>query len=84
MLQVVVFVVSGPVALVCKSAESVQVAVSTVWRGAKPLGQLARSASGLLRTTSLAATTSGASVADVSHQVSADLVCCSSVCVPSV
>lgn len=74
-LQVLVFVVAGPVALVCKAAESMLVAVRTVWQGAKPLGRLARSASGLVRTTSLAATTSGASMADVSHQVGASLVC---------
>ena len=87
MLQVLVFVVSGPVALLCKAADSVQVAVSTVWQGAKPLGQLARSASGLVRTTSLAATTSGASMADVGQQVSISLMCVPSVsplAVPSV
>lgn len=80
MLQVLVFVVKGPAALVCKAAESVQVALSTVWQGAKPLGQLARSASGLVRTTSLAATTSGASVADVGQQASTHSFCVSSLC----
>lgn len=84
MLQVLVFVVKGPAALVCTAAESVQVAVITVWQGAKPLGQLARSASGLVRTTSLAATTSGASVAEVGQQASTPPCCVSSLCVSCV
>ena len=71
LLQVLVFLVKGPAAFVVKAFQSVQLAGSTVWQGAKPLGKLARSASGLVHTTSLAATSSGASVADMGHQVSA-------------
>ncbi|KAL3156757.1 hypothetical protein ABBQ38_001032 [Trebouxia sp. C0009 RCD-2024] len=67
--QVVVFLVKGPVAVACRAAESVQVAAGTLWHSVQPLGQLARSASGLVHTTSLAATTSGASVADFRQQV---------------
>lgn len=67
--QVLVFLVKGPAAFVVTAFQSAQLAVSTVWQGAKPLGKLARSASGLVRTTSLVATTSGASVADMGQQV---------------
>lgn len=76
MLQVLVFLVKGPAAFVVTAFQSAQLAVSTVWQGAKPLGKLARSASGLVRTTSLVATTSGASVADMGQQASA----CSALC----
>lgn len=71
MLQVLVFLVKGPAAVACRAAGSVQVAVGTLWQGAKPLGQFARSASGLVRASSLAATTSGASMTDLGQQASA-------------
>ena len=69
-LQVLVMVVTGPLALAWKAAESVRSASSTLWQGLKPIGKVAKSASGLVRTTSLAATSSGASMADMTQQVS--------------
>ena len=62
--------VTGPASLFYAAVRSVQLASSTVWQGAGPLGHAARSAATLVRTSSLAATSSGASMADVGHQVS--------------
>ena len=65
-----VVVVTGPVSLLVAALRSMQAASSTLWQGARPLGHAARSAATLVRTSSLAATGSGASMADMSHQVS--------------
>ena len=68
--QVLVMIVTGPLALAWKAADSVRSASTTLWQGLKPIGKVAKSASGLVRTTSLAATSSGASMADMTQQVS--------------
>ena len=65
-----VVVVTGPVSLLYAALRSMQAASSTLWQGARPLGHAARSAATLVRTSSLAATGSGASMADMGQQVS--------------
>lgn len=67
--QVVVVVVTGPVSLLYAALRSMQAASSTLWQGARPLGHAARSAATLVRTSSLAATGSGASMADMGQQM---------------
>ncbi|DBA96501.1 TPA: hypothetical protein ACH3X1_015380 [Trebouxia sp. C0004] len=67
--QVMVVVVTGPVSLLYAALRSMQAASSTVWQGARPLGHAARSAATLVRTSSLAATGSGASMADMGQQM---------------
>ncbi|KAL0032280.1 hypothetical protein WJX79_002214 [Trebouxia sp. C0005] len=67
--QVMVVVVTGPVSLLYAALRSMQAASSTLWQGARPLGHAARSAATLVRTSSLAATGSGASMADVGQQM---------------
>ncbi|KAL0054238.1 hypothetical protein WJX82_005935 [Trebouxia sp. C0006] len=67
--QVMVVVVIGPVSLLYAALRSMQAAISTLWQGARPLGHAARSAATLVRTSSLAATGSGASMADMSQQM---------------
>ena len=62
-------VVTGPVSLLYAALRSMQAASSTLWQGARPLGHAARSAATLVRTSSLAATGSGASMADMGQQV---------------
>jgi hypothetical protein len=62
--------VTGPVSLLYAALRSMQAASSTLWQGARPLGHAARSAATLVRTSSLAATGSGASMADMGQQVS--------------